>query len=70
MKRINYKTPPKLRVHKYVVQTIRVTSKSTDKYYMYCRDMSEVRAHLRIALPGDIIEVYYAKHELKEAWEK
>lgn len=70
-KRIAYKVEPTLKVHRHIV-TVSGSGKggAWNTKYHYCTNLKEVKAAKETANEGDIVEVYTADHNFRNAWER
>lgn len=70
LRKIKLVPTPVLKVHKYIVLIFRDKKVGSTQNIKYCLNLKEVDAVLKSAIKGDVIEVYSAKHSLKQAYFK
>lgn len=70
VQRVNFTKQPILHIHRYVV-AIGGVDKKDDCYktkYHYCANLKEVQGLKKKLTKGQVLEVYQAYHDFREAW--
>lgn len=68
LKKIGYKSEPKLKIHKYVVAVSYRHKKHTHTKFHYCKNLKEVKAVAKSCKKGSWVDVFKAEHNFIQAY--